>query len=83
MKVFYEVKVLAVVAHSFTDKEGVQVEYNECYFLNEAENGERSVYKFNSKNEQVKALEGESAVIEVDIADSMERKPRLIGIRKG
>lgn len=82
MKVFFDVEVLAVVEKGFTDKEGLEVSYKEAYFLNETDEGVRTVLKFNSKLSDLSSFESKSAIIEVDVDESGRNKPRLVGIKE-
>lgn len=82
MTVFYEVKCLAVVSKGFTTNEGEQVDYKECYFLDEKEDGTRTVIQINSKLPEVEKFEGKECVIGVDMDISGSKKPKLTSIKE-
>jgi len=77
MQVFYEVTLVAFLPKSFEDKEGVTVSYNECYFVNEDDEGKRDMIILNTKID-LSQLEGSKGHLEVEIDSSGKRKPRLV-----
>lgn len=82
MKVFYEVRLLAVVPKEFTDNEGQEVSYNEIYLLNTPEEGNPEVIKLNSKLDlHWENLVGNDGVAEIDVDATGKNKPRLLGFK--
>lgn len=79
MKVDFAVKLLAVIPKEFTSEEGEEVSYNEHYFLNVREDGEKEVIKFNSKL-NLADHEGGNIAITVDVDPTGRAKPKLIGV---
>jgi len=80
MKVFYEVKVLAVNPTEFENQEGETISYNEVHFLNINEDGKREVLKMNTKQEFLK-YEDKEGVLEVDIDISGKNRPKLVSFK--
>jgi len=78
MQVKYkEVELLALVPHNFTDKEGIEVEYNEGFFETKDDDGMSSVMVFNTKLPLAsKVRERGTLAVEIDTAG--RNKPRLI-----
>jgi len=74
---YSDVKLLAFIAKSFEDKDGITVEYNEAHFLLEAENGERSVIILNTKLDLLMDEE-KTGTLTVEIDPSGKRKTRLV-----
>jgi len=78
MKVAYSgAELVAVEPKGFTDKEGVEVEYNQCYFRVEDENGVPFVVIVNSKSVGP-TQERHTGKLELDIDNEGKRKPKLI-----
>jgi len=77
---YSEVQLLAFIARSFEDKEGLTVEYNEAHFLLENEAHERSVFVLNTKLDLLME-EGKSGTLTVEVDPSGKRKPRLVSFK--
>jgi len=74
---YSNVKLLAFIAKSFEDKEGITVEYNEAHFMLESEDGERSVIVLNTKLDLLME-EDKTGTLSVEIDPSGKRKTRLV-----
>jgi len=73
-------ELVAIAPKGFTDKDGVEVEYNECYFRIEDEDGVPFVVVLNSK--AVKPdQERHTGTLEVDIDNEGKRKPKLVSFK--
>lgn len=75
---YKDVELLALVPHSFTDKEGVEVEYNECFFETKDDEGISSVMVFNTKQALASKVR-EHGILSVEIDSQGRNKPRLVG----
>jgi len=80
MKVFYECELISRVPVKFSNPEGEEVSYDEFYFENLSEDGERTVAKFNSKITST-AKKGDQVVIGVEVDPSNQKKTRLFEIK--
>jgi len=81
MKVLYKAaELVAIEPKHFTDKAGVEVEYNEAYFRIEDENGVPFVIKVNSKAVGP-ANERQTGTLELDIDNEGTRKPKLLSFK--
>jgi len=74
---YKDVELLAVVPHNFTDKEGIEVEYNEGYFETKDDDGMSSVMVFNTK-QPIASKVREHGTLAVEIDSSGRNKPRLV-----
>lgn len=78
MQVKYkDVELLAVVPHNFTDKEGIEVEYNEGFFETKDDDGISSVMQFNTK-QPIASKVREHGILTVEIDTQGKNKPRLV-----
>lgn len=67
---------MLVEPHNFTDKEGIEVEYNTCYFRIEDDNGMPFAVILNTKAISTKQ-ERKIGLLEVEIDNTGKNKPRL------
>jgi len=81
MKVLYKDAELVIVSpKGFTDNVGVEVEYNECTFRIEDEDGIPFSVVLNSK--AVKPSdERHTGLLEVEVDNEGKRKPKLISFK--
>jgi len=82
MKVVYKDAELVLCSpKGFTDKDGVEVEYNECVFRIEDENGVPFAVKVNSKIVGPKQ-ERHTGTLELELDnEGTGRKPKLISFK--
>jgi len=71
------VELVAVEPVTFTDKEGVEVEYNKVYFRTKDEDGITKVMQFNTKL-PLASSEGETGILSVEIDETGRNKPRVM-----
>lgn len=76
MPVKYVARLFAFNKKGF-EKNGEKVEYNECIFLNENDNGTRSVLILNTKQDFSELIDKEGT-LEVEIDLTGKNKPRLV-----
>jgi hypothetical protein len=72
---YHDVELLALVPHKFTDKEGIEVEYNECYFETKDDEGISSVMVFNTKLPLASKVR-ERGILSVEVDSKGLNKPR-------
>jgi hypothetical protein len=77
---YSNVGLLAVEPVSFTDKEGIEVEYNKCYFRTEDDDGVSRVLQFNTKL-PLASSEGEVGILSVEIDETGRNKPKVISFK--
>lgn len=82
MKVFYDVRLLAVIDKEFEDNQGDVVEYKEVHFLN-VDDDSREVIKLTTRKDFPLSGkdEGSNGVAEIDIDVAAKRKPRLLSFK--
>jgi len=79
MQVKYsDVELVAFVPKHFTDKDGLEVSYNEAYFRHEDNDGIPSVMKFNTKL-PLASSERHTGTITVEFDETGRNKPKLVG----
>jgi len=74
---YSDVLLMALEPVSFTDKLGVEVEYNKAYFRMSDDDGITKVMQFNTKLPLASA-EGETGKLSVDIDESGRNKPKVL-----
>jgi len=74
---YKDVELLAIEPISFTDKEGVEVEYNKCYFGYKNEDGITHVLQLNSKL-PLASSERERGILAVEIDETGRNKPKVV-----